>query len=418
MKRSFNPVRGMFDYAPKEALVRENVRSVILNCYQNNGYNLIETPIVESLDFLESSDGGDNLKLIYKILKRGDKLDLTKENLSVEDISEEGLRYDLTVPLARFYAGNREKLPTPFKSIQIGNSFRAERPQKGRNRQFVQCDIDVFGDKTIFAELDLLSTSLEALEKLGFKNLSVKINDRRILNGIIIFAGFNEQDISTICVTLDKLDKIGITGVIMELCEKGFEAEKINRLTEIVNDILARGTSCLTQYGVEEEIVKNVEFLIENLNKTTINKQKIYFDITIVRGQGYYTGTVFEIFAEDFGRAMAGGGRYDKMLTKFAGLDVPAVGFSLGYEPICMLIQERDENTEGKNLALIFGKDDDINEVYKIKNQLKSKYNVSLFLEPKNMKTFYEKIVAVADFATSVRDFKENKPIKIMNNEK
>ena len=241
MKNDFSPVRGMLDYMPKEASMRESVRRTILDSYAKNGFNLIDTPILESLDFLDSSEGGDNLKLMFKIIKRKDKLDLTKHDLTEKDIVAEGMRYDLTVPLCRFYAGNREKLPRPFKSIQIGWAFRAERPQRGRNRQFTQCDIDIFGDATINAELELLNTTISTLNLLGFKNLTVKINNRQILNALVMNAGFSEDDIPSVCITLDKLDKIAITGVMMELVEKGYETDKINKLVDVLNAVLSRG---------------------------------------------------------------------------------------------------------------------------------------------------------------------------------
>lgn len=189
MKINTNPIRGTYDYAPKQAELREQVRQTILRCYQNNGFSLINTPILENLELLNGSDGGDNLKLMFKTVKRGDKLDLTKENLSEKDIVEEGLRYDLTVPLARFYANNKETLPNPFKAIQIDYSFRAERPQKGRDRQFIQCDIDILGDDSVESEIDVLTTGLSAYQKLGFDNLVVKVNSREVLNLILTNVG-------------------------------------------------------------------------------------------------------------------------------------------------------------------------------------------------------------------------------------
>lgn len=412
MKNDFSPVRGMLDYMPKEASMREHVRRVILDNYSRNGYNLIDTPILESFDFLDTSEGGENLKLIFKTIKRKDKLDLTKPNLTEDDIVSEGLRYDLTVPLCRFYAGNREKLPRPFKSIQIGWAFRAERPQRGRNRQFTQCDIDVFADSSINAELDLLNTTIDTLNLLGFKNLTVKINNRKILNAIVSFAGFNETDIPSVCGTLDKLDKIAVTGVIMELLEKGFDTEKINKLVDVINVVLSRGLDCVTEFGVDEDVKCELTFLIETLRKLNAGCD-IKFDVTIVRGQGYYTGTVYEIYTEGFAGAIVGGGRYDKMISKFAGVDIPAVGCSIGFEPITMLMNERNNAEKANdNLALIYSAEDDILNVYKIKRELMKKYNVSLYLQPKNMKNFYEKITAVSSMVTSVKDYLEGKEIK------
>lgn len=413
--KNFSPIRGTNDYGPKDAKIREIVRQKILESYQNNGYNLITTPILENLELLNMSEGGDNLKLMFKTVKRGDKLDLTKENLTEADIVEEGLRYDLTVPLARFYANNREKLPTPFKSIQIDYSFRAERPQRGRDRQFIQCDIDVFGDPTINAELELLKTLIETYNTLGFNDLTLKINNRQILSQLVLFAGFNPEEVNTICVTLDKLDKIAVTGVVMELIEKGFDTEKINKLVEEINDVTENGIDSVSKYGVEQKIVDDMKYLINSLNAITNNRFDIRFDISIVRGQGYYTGPVFEFYTSGFGGAIGGGGRYDKMVEKMVGISVPAVGFGMGFEPVTMLIRERGIKFDSKeNLALIYDNEDDIVEVFKIKEQLMKDYNVSLFRRPKNMKTFYEKIGEVAGYVTSVRDVKENKEIKVL----
>ena len=414
--KNFSPIRGTNDYLPKEAKIREVVRQRILSCYQNNGYNLISTPILENLELLNMSEGGDNLKLMFKTVKRGDKLDLTKENLTVNDIVEEGLRYDLTVPLARFYANNREKLPNPFKAIQIDYSFRAERPQRGRDRQFIQCDIDVFGDSSINAELELLKTATEAYSALGFNDLTLKINDRRILNQLVLFAGFKHEELGTVCVTLDKIDKIAVSGVVMELLDKGFDAEKINILTDEINDVLTNGLDAVRKYGVEDCYVDDMNYLINNLNTLTNNKFDIRFDISIVRGQGYYTGPVFEFYTQGFAGAIGGGGRYDNMIEKMVGMAVPAVGVSMGFEPITMLIRERGLTFDVKeNLALIYDSEDDIVEVFKFKDELMKKYNVSLFKRAKNMKNFFEKVKAVADLVTSVRDLKEGKDIKVLN---
>ena len=410
---NYNPIRGTNEYLPSVARVREIVREKILKNYQNNGYNIISTPILEHLELLNMSDGGDNLKMMFKTLKRKDKLDLTKPDLKEEDIAAEGLRYDLTVPLARFYANNKEKLPNPFKSIQIDYSFRAERPQRGRLRQFIQCDIDVFGDSSINAELELLKTALDTYKQIGFEKLTLKINNREILNNLVLFAGFNKEDLNTVCVTLDKLDKIAVSGVVMELIEKGMEAEKINKLVEIINDVVENGIDATLKYGVEEQLVQDMKYLIDGLDRLTNNQFDIRFDISIVRGQGYYTGTVCEFYTDGFGGAIGGGGRYDKMVGKITGIDVPAVGLSIGFEPITMLIKERGLTFDSKqNLALVYDDQDDIFEVFAIKEKLMQDYNVSLFRRAKNMKNFYDKITEVATFVTSVKDYMENKPIK------
>ena len=410
--KNFNPVRGTYDYMPNIASFRESVREIIIKNYQANGYNLITTPVLESLDFLNSSEGGDNLKLMFKTIKRGGKLDLTKPDLTESDLVEEGLRYDLTVPLARFYSCNRDKLPTPFKSIQIGCSYRAERPQRGRNREFVQCDIDVIGDSSINAELELLKTSLETYKKLGLNNLTVKINNRKILNSLVVYAGFKQEDVNTVCVTLDKLDKISINGVMMELIEKGFETENINKLVDILNEIVEKGLDGVLSFGVEEKDVAELKYLLSNL-KILIPDANITFDISIVRGQGYYTGTVYEVYTDGFSGAIGGGGRYDNMVGKFSGINAPAVGISIGFEPVVMLLLEGGKKlTTKSNLALIYDLDDDIINVFNKKDELMKDYNVSLFIRPKNMKNFYEKIVEVADFVAVYKDLLQGKDIK------
>ena len=413
--KNFNPIRGTNDYMPRDAKIRDVVKQKILASYQSNGYNLISTPILENLEYLNSSEGGDNLRLMFKTVKRGDKLNLTKPDLTEADIVEEGLRYDLTVPLARFYANNREKLPNPFKAIQIDYSFRAERPQRGRDRQFIQCDIDVFGDSSINCELELLKTSIDTYQLLGFNDLTLKINNRQILNAIVLNSGFNVEDLNTICVTLDKLDKIAVTGVMMELIEKGFNAEHINKLVDAINDIVKNGLSATINYGADTTIVEDTEYLIKTLNALTNNQFNIVYDISIVRGQGYYTGTVFEFYTNGFGGAIGGGGRYDKMIEKITGIAVPAVGASIGFEPVTMLIKERGLTFDVKsNLALIYDKEDDIAKVFEIKAKLMKDYNVSLFNRPKNIKNFYDKVVEVADCVISVKEFLENKEVKTL----
>lgn len=404
--KNCNPIRGTNDYLPKDAKVREIVRQKILTNYQKNGYNLISTPILENLDLLNMSDGGDNLKLMFKTIKRGDKLNLTKENLTEKDLVEEGLRYDLTVPLARLYSNNKEKLPSPFKTIQMDYSFRAERPQRGRDRQFIQCDIDVIGDPSINAELELLKTTIDGYRLLGFDDLKVHISNRQILYSMIQFAGFSKEDVNTVCVTLDKMDKIGISGVAMELLEKGFDAEKINVLIEEVNDVVENGLDSCSKYGVDSKIVSDMKYLIDTLNVLKNGNCEIMFDVSIVRGQGYYTGTIYEFYTEGFGGAIGAGGRYDKMIGKITGVDVPAVGCSMGFEPITMLIKERNYSFNSNlNLALVYDVEDDIVKVFGAKEELMKSYNVSLFKRVKNMKNFYEKVGEVADCVISYKDY-------------
>ena len=393
MAKDFSPIKGTTDYTPAEMLVRESARQIILESYRKNGYSLIKTPILENLNFLMGSEGGENLRLIFKTLKRGEKLDLSKPNLTEADIAEEGLRYDLTVPLIRFYSKNRDKLPIPFKAIQMDDVFRAERPQKGRSRQFTQCDIDIVGDSSINAEIDLIYTILETYKKLKFDNLTIKVNDRRILNQIIAFCGFSENDTEHVLICIDKLDKIGHEGLKNSLTEDGYPIKNIEKLVVAISTISEQGIACLTQFGVDEELKNNMATLLNALNKNLPTGCNVVFDISIVRGQSYYTGTVFEAYTEGFARAIGGGGRYDKIMGKVSGIDVPMVGFSIGFEPCCMLMLERGVQFEtNKNLALIYNADESFDNVLNCKKQLMEEYNVSLYVRPKNLKNLLTKL--------------------------
>lgn len=394
MKINTNPIRGTYDYAPKQAELREEVRQIILRSYQNNGFSLINTPILENLELLNGSDGGDNLKLMFKTIKRGEKLNLSKPNLTENDIVEEGLRYDLTVPLARFYANNKENLPNPFKAIQIDYSFRAERPQKGRDRQFTQCDIDIFGDASANAEVDILYTGLSAYSKLGFENLIVKINSREVLNSILKHVGFEEKDFVTICVSLDKLDKIGLEGVKQELVTKFEDCNiSIESLINAIKDIKDNGLIALNKYGVENNLIERLNFIINTVNASIPNSSyKVEFDISIIRGQGYYTGVVFEVYSKEFSGAIGGGGRYDKMIEKIIGVNVSAVGFSIGFSRVCMLLDEQGKKlNKNKKVALIYDEQDFV-KAFKEKQILTNKFDVSLFKRPKNLKSLLEKL--------------------------
>ena len=390
--KNINPVRGTYDYAPVEAESREIVKQKILSSYQENGFTLIETPVLENLSLLDSSEGGDNLRLMFKTIKRGAQLDLTKPDLTEKDITEEGLRYDLTVPLARFYAGNRENLPNPFKSIQIGYSFRAERPQRGRNRQFIQCDIDIFGDSTSNAEIDIITTVMDTYAKLGLGEVIMKVNNRKILNALILFCGFDNADINSVCITLDKFDKIGIDGVENELLEKGFDATKVSTLIKASSDIKQNGLVKATEYGVPQNIVDEMQYIIDTCNKI-IDNGKCVFDLSIVRGQGYYTGTVYEAYTDGFGGAIGGGGRYDKMIEKLIGINVPAVGYGMGFEPVNLILKEQNKLQKSKlKVALIYDKVDDYAEVLNKKKELMNKYAVSTYVRAKNMKAMLDKL--------------------------
>lgn len=393
MAKDFSPVKGTNDYTPAEMLVRESAKQIILQSYRKNGYSLIKTPILENLQFLMGSEGGENLRLIFKTIKRGEKLDLSKENLTEADISEEGLRYDLTVPLIRFYSKNRDKLPLPFKSIQMDDVFRAERPQKGRSRQFTQCDVDIVGDSSINAEIDLIYTILETYKKLKFDNLTMKVNDRRILNQIITFCGFDEKDIEHVLICVDKLDKIGFDGILNCLTADGYNTKAVKKLVSALSTISEKEIDSLAKFGVNEELINNMKTLFGSLTKNLPSGCKVVFDISVVRGQSYYTGTVFEAYTQGFARAIGGGGRYDKIMGKVSGIDTPMVGFSIGFEPCCMLMLEKGVQFEStKNVALIYNREDNFEDVLNQKKQLMQDYNVSLYARPKNLKNLLTKL--------------------------
>ena len=398
MKLDTNPVRGTVDYLPSEMDIRSYAEQIILKTYKQNGFLQVKTPILESLNLLTSGDSGDNQKLMFKTVKRGDKLDLTKPNLSESDIVEEGLRYDLTVPLVRFFINNREKLPTPFKSIQIDEAFRAERPQRGRVRQFTQCDIDILGDSTPMAEIELLYAYMCSYKELGFQKLTFKVNDRRALNEIIVGAGFELEKVPEICISLDKFDKTGFDGVCKDLVDNGFDGNKTLALIEKFKALKAiddnnKKLEMLSGFGVSDEVISSLSTIIKTASEFQFSGYKVEYDACVIRGQGYYTGTVLEVFDDEFGRAIGGGGRYDKMIEKFAGVSIPAVGASIGLYSVVMLMNERGYKVPSKKLALIYDKNANYADVLKAKvGLMKQGFEVSAFIFPKNFNNFADKI--------------------------
>ncbi len=354
------PPRGMRDFSPAEMSLRTYVTGVILDIYRKFGFVQIETAALDSLEFLNSGQGGDNEKMLFKVLKRGEKLELDKPNRSENDLVDLALRFDLTVPLTRFYANQREKLPLPFKVIQMGNVWRAERPQKGRFRQFVQCDIDVIGQKEIFAEIELILASTQALQALSFDNFTVKINDRRILEGLAKYFGFEEKK-ESFFITFDKLDKIAVEGVEKELLENGFESGQVGKFTAFLKDFsnktVAEQLDFLMNLEVESKVVEDLKTVIKTIDQASQGKFSVEFDITLVRGMGYYTGQIFEIKMPEYGSSVAGGGRYDKMVGRWLKKeDVPACGFSIGFERIIQILEEKKFEIPQKmeKIALFF----------------------------------------------------------------
>ncbi len=356
------PVTGMRDILPGEMQVRDYVTGVIKETYAKFGFTSIETPCVENIANLSSKQGGENEKLIFKILKRGEKLNL--ENAQSEaDLVDGGLRYDLTVPLVRFYSNNANSLPTPFKALQIGNVWRADRPQRGRYRQFMQCDIDILGEPSNLAEIELILATTTTLSKLEFRNFQIRINDRQILKAMASYAGFNEADYDQVFIILDKMDKIGADGVKRELMELGYSEEICDKYMALFTQIaeaengpafIAEKLADILPQGVMASFME----IIDSVKATQEDTFEIVFDPTLVRGMSYYTGTIFEIAMPEFGGSCGGGGRYDKMVGRFTGNDVPACGFSIGFERIILLLMERGFQVPGapKKVAYLIEK--------------------------------------------------------------
>lgn len=345
MALSKKPVTGMKDILPEEMKIRNYVQNVIKDTYKAFGFTQIETPCVENISNLTSKQGGENEKLIFKILKRGEKFNLeTAENEM--DVVDNGLRYDLTVPLVRYYSKNANDLPSPFKALQMGNVWRADRPQRGRYRQFMQCDIDILGDPSNLAEIELILATTTTLGKLGFKNFQIRINERRILKAMAAYSGFPEESYDSVFIILDKMDKIGLDGVKEELIKYDFAPEAVEKYTELFAGIEKRDnpiTYLAEKLGnfMGDDVKQWMDEIIDSVKATKSSDFEIVFDPTLVRGMSYYTGTIFEIAIPEFGGSCGGGGRYDKMVGKFTGHDVPACGFSIGFERIVLLLMEQ-----------------------------------------------------------------------------
>ncbi len=338
------PVTGMRDILPDEMEIRDYVMSVIKETYRNFGFTPMETPCMEDISNLCSKQGGENEKLIFKVLKRGEKLNLeTAENEN--DLVDMGMRYDLTVPLARYYSNHANELPSPFKALQMGNVWRADRPQRGRYRQFMQCDIDILGDPTNLAEIELISATTTTLGKLGFKGFEIRINERRILKAMAAYGGFAPERFDEVFIILDKMDKIGVDGVREDLLNHEFTADCVDKYLALFDGIekADNGLDYLAntlEGHLEAEVLESMREIFACVNATKAAEFELVFDPTLVRGMSYYTGTIFEIAMPEFGGSCGGGGRYDEMIGKFTGNNVPACGFSIGFERIILLLME------------------------------------------------------------------------------
>ena len=400
------PVKGTNDYLPNEVEIRDYLQNEILKVYVANGFEHITTPIIEDIENLDKSDGGENLNLIFKIMKRGDKLEKAVSSLQENpktgtacenEIADMGLRYDLTLPLSRYFANNKDKLTLPMKCIQMDRVYRAERPQKGRLREFVQCDIDIIGSDSRDSEVELILTTTRALKAIGMKNFKVKVNDRRLLRAFLMDCGFEEEQLDSVCITFDKMDKIGLDGVKKELEEKEFADEAIDRFTDFlsgVDDPQQITLESVKSILVDKAPAESLEYIINTVNALCNGEFGVVFDLSLVRGQGYYTGTVFEVESIDFKGAIAGGGRYDNLIGKFLGQQVSAVGFSIGFERIFSILMEHgvDLADKGNRIAVMYD-EGDITNAYRIAEKYRAEGKIcSLYVKPKKMGKFLSKL--------------------------
>ena len=383
-----NALKGMKDILPQEQRMRDFVQSKILETYKASGFERISTPILEDSENLDKSDGGDNLNLIFKVLKRGEKLEaaLAKQNPTDKDLSDMGLRYDLTLPLTRFFSANRNELCFPFKVIQTDRVYRAERPQEGRMREFVQCDIDILGDSSVNAEVELIDVTANAMLSIGFKDFYININDRRILRNMLETMGFLPDSIDSVCITFDKLDKIGADGVKAELQEKQFDKKAIDALVDFIQQGEITLDNVISRCS-DVSIGDDLKYIIQTAKKVSGGKYDVKYCPNLVRGQGYYTGAVFEIASPLFTGAIGGGGRYDNLIGKFTGQSIPAVGFSIGFERICSILLEQNYQIPGakERCALLYDDSADFAKIMNMAQSLRKDYNVAVFKKAKKM---------------------------------
>lgn len=387
------PVKGTRDYLPKETEIRDYLQNIIMETYSSAGFQRITTPIIEDSVNLDKSEGGENLNLIFKILKRGKKLDsaLAGEHPTEKELADMGLRYDLTLPLSRYYANNRNELLSPFKVIQMDRVYRAERPQKGRLREFMQCDIDIIGNESRDAEIELILTTTKALNRVGLSDYKVKINDRRILSDIFAYAGFSTEDNEKLAIIFDKQDKIGIDGVKAELEENGFDQTCIDKFIAL----FAGGTLTLDSVAnvCDASYVTELQRIIDAVTTVSKGTIPVEFCPSLVRGQGYYTGTIFEVEAAGYSGAVAGGGRYDNLIGKFLNEDIPAVGFSIGFERIFGILMEQNYSIPNRKKKIaVFYDTDTYAEALIYAEDLRNDYIVSVIARPKKLGKYLNKL--------------------------
>ena len=413
MELKKKPVTGMRDILPREMEIRDYVIGLIKETYGAFGFSSIETPCVEHIANLSNKQGGENEKLIFKILKRGEKLKLDTAACEA-DLVDSGLRYDLTVPLSRYYANNSNELGAPFKALQMGNSWRADRPQRGRFRQFMQCDIDILGEPSILAEIELILATTTLLGRLDFKNFTIRINNRRILKAMAAYCGFEADEYDNVFVILDKMDKIGMDGVEAELLETGYGAEEVRKCMElfrtVTNDIAGvRYIKEVLGSCLEEGTAEDMEAIISTVEQVKTADFRVVFDPTLVRGMGYYTGPIFEISMDGFSGSVGGGGRYDEMIGKFTGNDTSACGFSIGFERIVMLLLERgfEVPAAAKKIAYLIDKKASPERMRQVLQQANEEraagYRVNISIMKKNKK--FQKEQLAKDGYTDIKEF-------------
>ncbi|MEH3089748.1 MAG: ATP phosphoribosyltransferase regulatory subunit [Microbacterium arborescens] len=399
----------MRDFLPADKARRERVLAVVRERYRAHGFDEIETPVMEEYGRLHAGIGGDNEKLAYNVLARGLDADAIRD--AADDparLTDLGLRYDLTVPLARFYASHRAELPAVFRAVQIAPVWRAERPQKGRYRQFVQCDIDIIGDATARAEAELITASLDALGALGLDGGSVRVNDRRVLDAMLHGFGFAESERPGILITIDKLDKLGADGVVTELRDRGATPEAVDAFASFLSrpqpDAAVFGVEQIrarVPEGVPDEVVAHLVGIGDAVRAARGGGADVplVFDPFLVRGMGYYTGTIFELAHPSVSYSLGGGGRYDGMIGRFLGSDVPAVGFSLGFERLVDLLADADGGVDSA-IVLVHDRDVPLVELLAAKARLVAGGSrVRLEQRPKNLKALLER--AASDGYTS-----------------
>ncbi len=407
------PVTGMKDILPREMEIRDYVIGKIKETYKQFGFCSMETPCVEHIENLSSKQGGENEKLIFKIMKRGAKLNL--ETAKTEsDVADGGLRYDLTLPLSRYYANNAGELPSPFKALQMGNVWRADRPQRGRYRQFMQCDIDILGEPTYLAEIELILATSTLLGKLDFENFTIRINNRKILKAMAAYCGFKEESYDLVFIILDKMDKIGIDGVKEELVKEGFDQAAVDKYLDLFKNVTSdiEGVRYLKNTlgdFMDSEVADDMETIISSVEATKSADFTIAFDPTLVRGMSYYTGPIFEISMDEFGGSVGGGGRYDEMIGKFTGQNTPACGFSIGFERIVMLLLENDYQvpTQGDKKAYLIEKNMPAQKMVEILTQAKAERDagtsVNIQIMKKNKK--FQKEQLSQEGFTDIQEF-------------